>query len=113
MARAPVERMSDPELYYEVYHHLDQSDDYLSKGLEESGLGSLAMAFSFAKKIKHYRCTILGKITLKWANILYSQGDYENSIVVLSRVEKNDEILQDCLRLQINLLNALNRKEEL
>ena len=51
------------------------------------------MAFSFAKKIKHYRCTIVGKITLKWANILYSRGDYENSIVVLSRIDKNDETI--------------------
>ncbi len=71
------------------------------------------MAFSFAKKIKHYRCTIVGKITLKWANILYSRGDYENSIVVLSRIDKNDETIEDCLRLQINLLKALDRREEL
>ncbi len=65
--------MSDSELYHEVYYYLDLSDRYLRKKDEENGLGCLNTAYYFAKKIKHYKCHIQGKILLKWGNILCHQ----------------------------------------
>jgi hypothetical protein len=105
--------MTDTELYYEVYFHLDESDKLLRKGKEDEGLYNLTVAYKFAKKIKHYKCSILGKILLKWANILYYKGQNEDALLILNRIDRYDDTLEDCLRLFINLLQALDRREEL
>ena len=68
--------MSDTELYYEVYHNLDRSTLALQKGDELKGLDYIIEAYFYAKKIRHYKCLIQGKILLKWANILYHRGEY-------------------------------------
>ena len=48
----------------------------MRKGKEDDGFFALTTAYKFAKKIKHYKCSILGKILLKWANILYHRGEF-------------------------------------
>lgn len=82
-------------------------------GQENEGLLALTTAYRFAKKIKHYKCTILSKILLKWANILYARQEYEDALLVLNRIDRHDDTLEDSIRLFISLFQALNRKEEL
>lgn len=113
MGRVPPDRMTDPELYYEVFHCLDRSEERLRARDEPGGLEAIREAYFYAKKIRQYRCLLPGKILLKWANILYHREEFEEALAVGREIEKvNAEVLEDSLRLEIRVLRALGRREE-
>jgi hypothetical protein len=102
--------MGDVELYYEVYYYLDEAEKEFRRRNEDEGISYLAVAYRYAKKIKHYKCAVVGKILLKWGNVLFHRGDYENSLMVVNRIYRYDDTLEDCFRLQIKLYQALKLK---
>ena len=110
IVKVPPEQMSDIELYYETYFYLDISDRYLRKKDERRGISYLGVAFSYAKKIRQYKCTIQGKILLKWSNILFYRKDYDDALLVLLQIDKNSySLIEDTIRLHIKILKELGR----
>ena len=73
LAKQTFEQMNDYELFYEVYYYIDMSEKYLRKRDEENGISCLTFAYNLSKRIKYSRSSIINKILLKWANILYYQ----------------------------------------
>lgn len=55
----------------------------------------------------------MGRILLKWAHILNGRGEYEDALLILNRIDRYDDTLEDCLRLFISLHQALDLREEL
>ena len=74
----------------------------------------LSEAFFYARRIRSSKSTIRGKILLKWGNILYRRGELEDALAVLAQVDRYQSgILEDVIRLQIELLRGLDRKKQL
>jgi hypothetical protein len=90
VVRITIEYMGDIELYYEVHFYLKLAERYLKKKEEVKGIECISMAYFFSKRIRHYKCTLRGRILLKWANILFYRKEYEDALAVVNQVEKLD-----------------------
>jgi hypothetical protein len=45
--------------------------------------------------------------------VLYSQGHFEDALLVLNRIDRHDDTLEDSVRLFISIFQALGRKDDL
>jgi hypothetical protein len=87
--RVSAERMTDAELYYEVYHNMDLAEKHLRRREEQRALDCLGSAYSFAKRIRNHR-GIQSQILLKWGNVLFYRGEYEDALAVVLNVDRQN-----------------------